>query len=66
MAVYGALPETPDLRRRLAMYKIRFRAQPPFGKGTAARNERTVSFFTRKVYGLMYKLRLLSPPSLLT
>ena len=55
--------ETPDLRRRLAMYKIRFERNLRSGKGLRHATKRTVSFFTRKVYGLMYKLRLLSPPS---
>jgi thioesterase domain-containing protein/acyl carrier protein len=55
--------DTPDLRRRLAMYKIRFERNLRSGKGLRHATKRTVSFLTRKVYGLMYKLRLLSPPS---
>jgi thioesterase domain-containing protein len=53
-----------DLRQRLAMYKLRFQRIFLSGNGLREATDRAVSVLTRKLYHLMYKLRILSAPDI--
>jgi acyl transferase domain-containing protein/thioesterase domain-containing protein/acyl carrier protein len=56
--------QSADLRRRLAMYKLRFQRVFLSGNGLRHPTIGAVSVLTRKLYHLMYKLHLLSAPSI--
>ena len=56
--------KSADLRQRFAMYKLRFQRVFLAGNGLRQATNRAVPVLTRKLYHMMYKLRLLSVPGI--